>query len=321
MLFRGLYLFLLSSIVILSVSAAALAEPEQEVVAQVGNVKVTVYELAREMQRILPLNSSFHSGVSKEKVVQIRQNAMKKLVDQAYKVQYALENEISVSNSELEDRITRIKAKYKTEENFKKALRDEKLADLRSSIYRSMLAQKAEDIVVNEPSKVPEEKILKYYEEKKNHFQRPKRYRFSQILIKVDPTLVRAEQIKLLVKAEDLLERAEAGEDFYDLAYYNSDEAAKFVGGDLGYLNSGQIVRELENAIKNLNPGDIVGPVETRSGYHIIKMTDVQEPRPMEYDEIKVKIKEKLEGEIRDDLYGKWMTGLKEKYTAEIYYK
>ena len=48
-----------------------LALAEKTVIAKVGNTEITVYELKREMHRILPLNTSFHGSVSLEKKKEI----------------------------------------------------------------------------------------------------------------------------------------------------------------------------------------------------------------------------------------------------------
>ena len=69
---------------------------ESTIVAKVVDTPVTIYELNREMQRIIPMNSSFHSGISKEKIAEVRETSLNNLIDQGYKVQYALQQNISV---------------------------------------------------------------------------------------------------------------------------------------------------------------------------------------------------------------------------------
>ncbi|MCK5517147.1 MAG: SurA N-terminal domain-containing protein, partial [Desulfobulbaceae bacterium] len=62
------------------------------VIAKVGSVEITTFELKREIQRILPFNKTFHGGVSQEKLKEIRQIAFDRLMESAYKVRYALLN-------------------------------------------------------------------------------------------------------------------------------------------------------------------------------------------------------------------------------------
>lgn len=288
------------------------------VIAKVGNTEITVYELKREMHRILPLNTSFHGEISREKKYEVRKSALDNLLEQGYKVEFALSQGITISDAEIEKRLEKVKARFNTSEALQKALGEESLDEFRASVSRMLIAKKAEKIAVESKAEISEAEVETFYNNNKGMYRRPKQYRASHILIKVDPTLVGDEREKLLTKAQNLAERAKAGEDFYNLAYYNSDEGTKFVGGDIGVFHSGQTVKEFEDAIKDLSPGDITGPVETISGFHIIKLTDVQEPRLMTYAEVKDKIKKTIEDKKRKILYSEWMTTLKSQFNQEI---
>jgi len=75
-------------------------------------------------------------------------------------------------------------------------------------------------------------------------------------------------------KAEDVLKRARAGEDFAALAKeFSDDPGSKAQGGDLGWFGRGQMIKEFEDTAFGLKEGDISDIVETKYGYHIIKVT------------------------------------------------
>jgi hypothetical protein len=75
-------------------------------------------------------------------------------------------------------------------------------------------------------------------------------------------------------KAEDVLKRARAGEDFAALAKeYSDDPGSKTQGGDLGWFGRGQMIKEFEDTAFGLKEGDISDIVETKYGFHVIKVT------------------------------------------------
>jgi parvulin-like peptidyl-prolyl isomerase len=77
------------------------------------------------------------------------------------------------------------------------------------------------------------------------------------------------------VKAEEILSRVKAGEDFAKLAQeVSTDTSNKDKGGDLGWFSRGEMVKEFEDAAFALKPGEVSGVVETKYGYHIIKLDE-----------------------------------------------
>lgn len=290
------------------------------IVAMVVDTPVTVYELNREMQRILPMNTSFHGGLSQEKISEVREKALNNLIDQGYKVQYALQQQISISKKDLDKRLEKVREKFTTKNALQAALGKENLQDFYASVSRILMAKKAEELAVASKAKLSEAAIRDFYEQNKKRYHRPKQYRASHILIKVDPARIETDKEPARMKAEGLAEKARKGEDFYNLAYYNSDDRTKMVGGDIGYFHAGQIVKEFEDAIAGLGPGDIAGPVETLYGFHVIKLTEVKESEQLSFAEVQVKIRQQLEKKKYDLIYANWMAALKEKYSSEVFH-
>lgn len=290
---------------------------DEGMVARVGGVPITTFELQRQINQIMPMRVGFHGGVSAEKINEIKQDALNTLIERGYKVKYAIDHEISAPVTRVDEQLKKIKSNFKSTEDFQTAVSAETEAGLRGAIYRQLLAEEAEKSAVSDKITVSDADVRAYYDQNKQMFFMPQQYRASHILIKVDPASNQEERKVLQQKAEELLKRAKDGEDFFDLAYFNSDDRTKYVGGDLGMFHDGQTEKPFEDALKTLKVGEISDLVKTRYGFHIIKLTQVNEPRQLAFDEMRHKLKTRLEKEQHDELYAAWMDELKQKYPLE----
>jgi hypothetical protein len=153
--------------------------------------------------------------------------------------------------------------------------------------------------VVMPAATVTEADLKEYYDRNRQSLNVPEQVRARHILFEVDPAASQDEKNKTLDRARDVLKRLQAGEDFAGLAVAHSDDresAAK--GGDLGYFTAGRMVPEFEDAAFYTNPGEISDIVETKHGFHIIKVEDLIEARERSFEEMKDYIKEKLHRQL-----------------------
>ncbi len=134
-----------------------------------------------------------------------------------------------------------------------------------------------------------------YYDLHKDDFKVPETQRARHILIKVGKTATEAERKTAREKAEGLLKRLKDGEDFGKLASeFSDDTASKARGGDLGFFEKGKMIPEFEAALVSLKPGELSGIVETKFGYHIIKLEEKKDSHMLPFEAVKKQITEKL---------------------------
>ncbi len=283
---------------------------------QVGEKIIDSSQLELEFQRVLPMSVGFHGKISPEKIDTIRNEAESRVIERVYQANYADLNGLSAREDEVLDDYRRYLSTL-SQQQIDKMLAVFGKDNLVDSVRLRLNAARAVEAAVDMKVHVGESEIADYYEENKTSFRQPPLYRASHILLKVDPAAPGEEKQAVRDKAEALMLKARAGENFYNLAYYNSDDRSRYVGGDLGRFHQGQTVREFDEAMAELEVGEISDPVRTLYGYHIIKMTEKQPARQLDLKEAAPLIRKSLEKKRREALYSAWMEQLRIEYPLE----
>lgn len=147
--------------------------------------------------------------------------------------------------------------------------------------------------------KLSDEDLENYYKIHKEEFKIPEMVKARHILLKVDAGASEDLRKKAKEKAGEALKRLKAGEDFAKLAQEVSDDpGTKDKGGDTSFFAKGKMVPEFEKAAFALKPGALSDLVETKFGYHIIK---VEEKKAEEIPALE-KVKEYVFKKAMDEL-------------------
>lgn len=137
---------------------------------------------------------------------------------------------------------------------------------------------------------VTDREIERYYGENLPSYEVPGQVRASHILFKTTEN----DEEEVRARAEQVLAEVEAGGDFAALARKYSEDTTAEQGGDLGFFGAGEMVPEFEQAAFSLGVGETSGLVRTPYGFHIIKVTDRQEPISRPLDSVREEIQQTL---------------------------
>jgi peptidyl-prolyl cis-trans isomerase D len=137
---------------------------------------------------------------------------------------------------------------------------------------------------------VDDAQLKAYYDEQKvktpERFTEAEQRRVSHILLSVaNPS---ADDAAVKAKAEGILKRAQAGEDFSKLAKeFSQDPGSAQQGGDLGWSERKVWVAPFADAAYAMKVDEIRGPVKTQFGYHILKLAGIRPATVKTFEEAK----------------------------------
>jgi peptidyl-prolyl cis-trans isomerase D len=125
---------------------------------------------------------------------------------------------------------------------------------------------------------VDDAQLKAYYDEQKvktpERFAEAEQRRVSHILL---PVTNPKDDAAVKAKAEGILKRAQAGEDFSALAKeFSQDPGSAQQGGDLGWSERKVWVTPFADAAYSMKVDEIRGPVKTQFGYHILKLLGIR---------------------------------------------
>jgi foldase protein PrsA len=188
----------------------------------------------------------------------LARTVLQQMVQDALIDQYAKNNNITVSDADINAREDQIK------QNFPAGSWDEMLKsrglseeDVHSALREQLILDKA----LGSQVKVTPAQITDYFDKNRATFDKPEQVTARHILV---PNLAEAQKVEQLLKS---------GQNFADVAkQYSTDPGSKDKGGDLGTFKRGQMVPAFDKVAFSEPVNAISAPVKSPFGYHIIQV-------------------------------------------------
>ncbi len=262
---------------VLTASAATLtaAQLVEAIVIRVGDRVVTRTQYVKRLKdgftEIEQTNTSPADIASKKE--EMRKSLTNDLIAEMLIKDRADRLGLTVSTDEIKEAMSRLKEQYgiKSDSDFDESLRKSGMsrADMEARLRDTILMNKVFGRELRQREDLADNELRERYNREKERFRLPERARLREIIVikPDDPAKVEAAR----QRANDLAAKARTG-DFAKLATTSSDSGTKDKGGDLGEVARGELLPDLDKAVFNATAGTVLGPLESKSGWHILKV-------------------------------------------------
>lgn len=247
-------------------------QPADRIVVVVNDEVITLYELRARVDSAV--GQLKRQGTPLPPPDVLEKQMLERMVIDKVQLQYARETGLRVDDTQLETALTRIAANNKlTPAQFRKALENEGVAyeKFREEIRDEITVARVREREVENKIVISEGEIDNYLADE-SPTGSSEEYQMAHILLR-SPESASSEQIqKLRAKADQVLARLRAGEDFAQIAASYSDAPDGLQGGNLGWRKLDRLPAIFAESASKLKAGEISPLLRSSNGFHIVKL-------------------------------------------------
>lgn len=160
--------------------------------------------------------------------------------------------------------------------------------DVLDEIKRQMATSRLVEEVVGDVDDVTAEEVRAAYDDHRERMVTPEGRHLLNIVVE---TRAEAQQVARL---------AWSGDDFADLAAtWSRDGSTRDAGGDLGMVTADQLDASFAKAAFAAKSGTVFGPVQTRYGWNVGKVVEIQQSRALTFEEVQKQLTTELQNRER----------------------
>jgi len=288
---------------------------ENSMVVRVNDREIVVSDVDRATEILL---AQYRNQIPPDRVAQartmLRKQAVENLINQSLLLEEAGRQGTQPEQKRVDDRYNETVKRFSSPEEFQSAVSSMGLSKeaFRQEIKEDLMIEALLDEQLKDVKKVSDEEVSAFFRDHPESFRSPEQVRASHILITVDASATDEQRAQKRLELAGFKGEIEKGADFGEMAGRHSDCPSKARGGDLGYFERGKMVKPFEEAAFVMKVGDLSDIVETQFGYHLIKVTDHQDPKTATLDEVKGQIENLLNRQAKDKAIGAYVAELRE---------
>ena len=256
-----------------SVTASAQIEILDKVVAIVDEDVVLESEVQRRLATIYAQIQQ--SGTQPPPQEIIVQQVLERLISERLQLNMGYSAGIRITDAELNDAMARIaKSNQLTMEQYAEQIHatGSTLSNVREEIRNEMILMRVQQGQVMRRIRISNQELDNFLNSEEGRFMTSPDVNVGHILLPVPSGKNTDEVNAILQRAQGILDQANSGTDFRQLAIANSADQTALQGGDLGWRKMAQLPGVFIEAVEKLEIDQVSEPIRSDAGYHLIKL-------------------------------------------------
>jgi len=280
------------AVIVMVCSMPCHAKGTSNLSATVNGVAITDQDIQQEAAIIAADNQQRNLKWTRNQVLDFGAEIADTLIDRELLYQKAQQRNIKIRSPWVERALQELKSEIGSTAAYDAYLKKTGLDEehLRERIRRGLIIYRLLHRDILRRIKVSEAEMQAFFRRNPDYFIRKDEIRVRQIFIAVPDGADVSVRGEALLRIQSIQDRLRRGKNFATLALEYSQDPSRSRGGDLGYLERSQMIPSFADAAFALEPGQVSDIVETRFGYHLIKMVDRIPSSRMAYRNARVKI-------------------------------
>lgn len=162
-----------------------------------------------------------------------------------------------------------------------------------------------------------DEAILQHYEENRERWRLPRRWRLENLFKRFPIDASKADRRRLSRDLEGLRERVLAGEDFAALVRQESDSTSGSRGGRLGVVRLEQLAPEFRAPVSELRAGGMTPVIESVDGLTVLRCSEFFDAQDIPYESARRRIGPNLHRSVFETAWEELTEALLMQHAAE----